>query len=536
MPTPLIPLTIQAPGKKGLNSQSSSTSLDLGWATELENAVFDLTGRATSRKGISKLTVSGGPGANNLSQVFCWEGFNSNVPVTGVISTGNLKVYDGSTTLTDKTGTITAPTANNWQFMNFRSNKVVGCQQAHTPIVATIAAGAIGNFADLVAASGSLPTGNCGLAAFGRIWILDSDNTTIKYSALLDETKWAAADGGGSIDTTQYWPKGRDYVVALTAWEDKLIIFGRHSIIIYNSPAVVASLILADVIEGVGCIARDSVRSVGTDVFFLSESGVHSLKQSVITQKAPLQDISFSVRDSMISYFTPGTANNIRSAYNQIEGLYILSVVGTSTTNTYAFDLKNFVQASAQEDFNSIRVSQWTGWPIHGMAYGRDGNLYLSFRSGSNEAIGTYASYYDDTTSYTLKYSSPWVDLANPEGGESGTFLKIPKSAKLTTVGSSRYQIILGLAFDFDSVSFTNTASVNVTASMSEWNGSTSGSNLTEWGLAEWNAQNKILTSSTFELGRDGQHMRITIQIPIVGKETSIQKLDVFFKKGRVSY
>jgi len=529
MPTPIVPITIQAPGKKGLNSQESNTALDLAWATTLDNAVFDSVGRIASRKGITNLTTSGGPGANNLSQAFCWEGFNSNVPVTGVLTAGNLKLYTGTTSLSDITGTITAPTANNWQFMNFRSNKVIGVQQGHTPIVATIAAGALGNFANITAASGSLPTGNCGLAAFGRVWILDSDNTTVKYSALLDETHWST--GAGSIDTTLYWPKGRDYVVALAAWEDKLVIFGRHSIIIYSSPGVIASLALSNILEGVGCVARDSVRSIGTDVLFLSESGIRSLRQSIVTQKSPMQELSLPVRDSFLAEFSPGSASTIRSAFNQIDGIYIISNVGTSTTVTYAFDIKNYIQQQILNptDTSSIRISRWSGWPVHAMAYGRNGVLYVTYRNGSNEAVGYYAGYYDGgTTSYTLNYSTPWVDLANPEGGESGTFLKIPKSANITTVGSSSYQVSIKLAFDFDSDSYVSTQSIVNAGTASEYG-------IAEYGISEYNAQNRIPSTKKFPLARFGQHMKLTVQIPISGKEISVQKIDMFFKKGRAT-
>ena len=445
----LIPLTIQAPGKKGLNSQSSSTSLDTGWATELENVVFDFTGRITSRKGITKITTASTLGAISLEQVFCYEGFNAGVPVTGVVSTGNKKFYTGTTALTDITGSITAPTANNWQFMNFRTNKVIACQQGHTPIVATIVAGVLGNFADLAAASGTLPTGNCGIAAFGRIWILDSDNTTIKYSALLDETKWAAVDGGGSIDTTLYWPKGRDYVVALAAWEDKLIVFGRHSILIYNYPGTPAALDLTDTIPGTGCIARDSVQAIGVDMLFLSESGVRSLKKTIITGKTPVEEVSLAVRDVMMPFFTGGSDNSIRSCYNQIEGFYLLTLVGTTNT-TYMFDLKNYIQESSDPTVSSIRISSWTGFPIHAIAYGRNGVMYLTYQESGNESIGSYGGYYDSgTTQYSIKYTSPWIDLADPEGGESGTFFKILKSLTIQTLGSSAYTINVAAYFDF---------------------------------------------------------------------------------------
>ena len=534
MPTPLIPLTIQAPGTKGLNYQQASTSLDLGWATELENAVFDLTGRITARKGITNLTSSGGPGANNLEQVFCYEGFNSNADVTGVVSSGNAKIYEGTTTLTDITGTITAPTANNWQFMNWRNTKVVAVQQAHTPIVATIAAGVLGNFANITAASGSLPTGNCGVAAYGRVFWADSDALTVKFSALLDETKWSTADGGGSIDTTLYWPNGRDYIVALAAWEEKLVIFGRHNILIYGSPSVnvgflPSSMYLTDVVEGTGCMARDSVRHVGSDVVFLSESGIRSLKKSIVTEKSPLDEISLPVRDLLLGYTDSGTLSNVRSVFNQREGLYILSIVGSSSTDTFCFDMKSYIRNEQTGNEGQVRCSQWTGFPVHGLAYGRNGIMYVSHRNGSNEHIGKYYGYLDNTSNYTLKYSSPWIDLANPDSMESGTFLKLPKKATITTAGSSTYQITLQVAFDFLGTGFNQSCSVSSNASASEYGTS-------EYGIAEYAASGKSINQSKVNLARSGQHMRITISIPIMGYEIAIQKIDMFFKRGRVSY
>ena len=534
MPAPMIPLTIQAPGYKGLNYQQASTSLDMGWATELNNAVFDLTGRVTARKGITALTTSGSPGAHNLSQVFCYEGFNSNAPVTGVVSAGNSKIYEGTTALTDKTGTITAPTANNWKFTNFRNTKVVAVQQAHTPIVATIAAGVLGNFADITAASGSLPTGNCGVAAYGRLFLADADALTIKYSALLDETKWAAADGAGSIDTTLYWPNGRDYIVAITAWEEKLVVFGKHNILIYGSPAVnvgfvPASMYLTDVIEGTGCMARDSVQHVGSDVIFLSASGVRSLRKSLITSKNPIDEISLPVRDLLLQYTDAATLSNVRSAFHQREGLYILSIVGGTITTTFCFDMKAYIRGIQETDTGSVKCSIWTGWTIHGMDYGRDGILYVSYRDGSNEEIGKYAGYTDNGTNYTLKYSSPWIDLASPEGGESGTFLKLPKKATITTAGSSSYQIVSSIAFDFEGTGFVQSSQVVSNASASEWGTS-------EWGIAEWGASGKSISQSKINLARSGQHMRMTISIPITGYEISLQKIDLFLKRGRMSY
>lgn len=538
MPSQLIPLTIQAPGYKGLNSQMSSTSLDSGWATELENVVFDLNGRISSRKGISNLTTSGSPGNITLEVMQCWESFDPSFgSATGIVMAGNNKIYKGAVTVADCTGTITAPTANNWQFLNYRNDRVIGVQHNHTPIVATIATNTLGNFADVVATSGTVPKGDCGVAAFGRVWISDTDRLTIKYCALLNEAKWAAADGAGSIDTTLYWANGRDYIVAISAWENKLVVFGKNNILIYSYPGTPAAIELSDSIEGTGCIARDSIQHVGSDILFLSASGVRSLKKTLVTQNTPVQELTLSVRDSLMSYITSANENSIKSCYNELEGIYLLLIRGSSASTTFCVDIKNLIQNTSPFQDIPIRISKWTGFPIQSFAYGHSRRMFLAYLDGTDAKIGEYAGYYDGgTNSYTMKYSSPWIDLANPNGGESGTFFKILKQANITTVGSSDYQVNFGVAFDFATTGFTKTINV-VTAGvvLSEWNGDSPGVNLTEWGLAEFNAGNSIMKTSKVQLGRFGQHLRLSVSIPVEGYQISLQKIDLFMKKGRIT-
>ena len=521
MPVPIIPITFQAPGYKGLNSQLSSTALDSGWATELENATFDNTGKITSRKGVTELTTSGSPGAYDIEQVFCYE----TETTTTVISTANNKIYSGTTTLTDRTGT-SVHTANNWQFQNFNSTKIVGWQLNQPPIVSTSA----GNFAPIVVSDGgTIPDGNVCLAAFGRVWATKDDGTTIQYSGLLNETQWAVASGAGSIDTLTYWPRGKDYVTAMAVWEDKLIVFGQRNILVYDSPDVVSTLVLQDVIEGVGCVARDSVQPVGTDIIFLSETGVRSLKKSLITTKAPLQDISNNVRDDLVGYVSAGTASKIRSVYNPIDGFYLLIIPSSTSPIIYCFDVKNLHHYNELPTEDMIRVSKWTGFgSCTAVAMGRNGTMYMGVRDTANDGIiASYAGYNDGDDSYTLKYKSPWMDLSSEE--QAGTFYKIPKKATLTTVGGGTYNPTFTWAFDWNMSENTSTQSVVSPTGASEWG-------LAEWGVDEWNASARELVNSKFQLGRYGQYMRIGVSIPIDGKEISIQKIDLFMKRGRISH
>ncbi len=98
MPTPLIPISIQNPGHRGLNTQDATWVTAQGWASEFLNGVFDNTNRITSRKGWTKLTTSSTFGAFDLSQVHCYEDGTNTV----VISAGNNDMLPGTTTLTSR--------------------------------------------------------------------------------------------------------------------------------------------------------------------------------------------------------------------------------------------------------------------------------------------------------------------------------------------------------------------------------------------------------------------------------------------------
>ena len=150
MPAPLSLFPVVAPGAFGLNRTQAAASTDPRWALELTNAVFDASGRIAARKGWTLLTTSGGH-SDDTEALFEYVESSSS---KRIISAANATLYEGTTTLTDRTGTLT-PSGDDWQFLNF-NGKCIGVQAGETPIVKTGA----GNFADISAASGTLPTGN----------------------------------------------------------------------------------------------------------------------------------------------------------------------------------------------------------------------------------------------------------------------------------------------------------------------------------------------------------------------------------------
>jgi len=539
MPTPILPITFQNPGSRGLNSQDSTGYLDVTWATELTNAVFDNAGRIANRKGWTKLTTSSALGAYDIKQIHCWE----DATTTVVISAANNKLFYGTTTLTDRTGAL-VPTANNWQFANWNdgtNTKIIAWQASHSPIVSTVAAGVPGNFAAIVASSGSLPTGNCMTVGWGRVWASDSDGLTIKYSGLLNETQWASG-GAGSLDTRYYWPRGADFITALAFYQDKLIVFGKRNILVYDgtlSPS--SALTLVDQIEGVGCVARDSVQNLGNDLLFLSETGLRSLSRTLTNDtsgegsKIPLQEVGTQVRDEIVLN-TVGNEINIRSCYNQVEGFYVLVIPDSESSFVYIFDLKGLKSTTMFGtpviDLDNVRVSKWTGWNASSVAYSRNQIMYGGFRDStdSNEGvIGYYNSYQDNTTSYQLSWKSPWIDLGSADTGDTGSFFKIPKQAVIHTIGGLGSTYTFSWAFDFSSTFSTYNVALP-----------SSGQGSSEWGVAEFGtyeyAYSEAITISAkkAQMSKHGQSIRFGFTVQS-SKAIALQRIDVFLKKGRIA-
>jgi len=341
-------------------------------------------GRVSCRKGWTiKTTSFADEGDFDLGSMHAFEDGTNTV----IISAGNNKLFYGTTTIADITGAITTPTASNWQFASWvkadDTTHVVGFQTGHTPIISAVSGGVPGNFANMTGTG--LPKGNCVFVGFGRILASDSNNLSVNSCAIQDESAWNT--GNFSFETGSYWPRGNDAITAISSWEDKLIVFGRENILIYDNPDVTASFALVDVITGIGCVSRDSVQHIGDDILFLSETGLRSLKRSVEIGNTPLQEIGNQVRNELVPYIN-GNESNIKSVYNRKEGFYLLVINDTSTPIQFMFDFKSAKTRDAIGrtvfDPDQVRVSTWEGWKATSMAYGWDEarNVTISYLNG----------------------------------------------------------------------------------------------------------------------------------------------------------
>jgi hypothetical protein len=120
----------------------------------------------------------------------------------------------------------------------------------------------------------------------------DTDPTNVYFSAPLDETDFAPANGAGVINVG--FP-----VVQLKKFRNELFIFGTNNIkkIVGNS---IADFVLQEVTNDLGCVASDSVIEIGGDLLFLGPDGLCPVSGTDRIGDVELETVSKSIQ-SIIS-------------------------------------------------------------------------------------------------------------------------------------------------------------------------------------------------------------------------------------------
>jgi hypothetical protein len=510
----LLSTSIAAPGFYGLNTQESSITLASGFALEATNCVIDKYGRLGSRQGwIDRTTASTVVNLKGLHE------FIDNSGGSTYLSWGDNKVYTGLATLTEQTPvTNSTITADNWQAVTL-SNHAYLFQRGHDPLVQE-AGGSVERVRDHANASGVAPQANCVLSAYGRLWAADitGDNHTVHFSDLVITNgggmRWGGVGASGSLDIASVLTKGGDSIVALGAFNGFLIIFCKNSIVIYgdtdsnNNYLTPSTLRLVEVIEGVGCVARDSVQNTGTDLLFLSNSGVRSLSRVIQEKSTPIGDMSINVRDELFEILSTEPLDDVKSVYSEQNAFYLLSF--PSSKAIYCFDMRGKLENGG------ARATRWSGLSHRGMINTSDGSLLF----GQTTGIAQYGSYYDDGEIYRMLYYTNYFDFDQP------TTTKILKSVGITLIGGSGQVFTIKAGIDYSDEYRSYNATVKQTA-LSEYN-------ITEYNVGEYTGGGST-DRIKMSIGGSGSVVQLGFETEISGNEVSIQKFDLYIKQGRIT-
>ncbi len=397
---PIQPLVLDSIGIYGLNRQSSASSLPPQFLTTANNIMLDEKGRVTTREGIKQVTdnISNSNTANTLIVKSLGEYISATGAKTLFVGAG-ANVYKINTANTPYTldvqsfgGSATTKTNGNWQFTNF-NNQFYAVQAGNKPInydgTTWKDLEDVGSYA---APSGVTTfTPSCVLGDYGRVWVgnIGENKDVVYYSDTLLGHKF---NGGasGSVDLKTVW--SGDEITALASFMGKLVIFGKSNIVIYNDPwdPAAASFQLDEVIEGVGCVARDSVQVIGDDIVFLSSSGVRSLARTMVQDKMPLTDLSLAIKDEIRTNILTADMDQVKAQYDLSTGSYLLSFGGKNIV--YVFDFK----ATTPEGAPRITTWNFDSKKNPGALLSTDDSLYIGLGAATYFGrVATYSGFYD---------------------------------------------------------------------------------------------------------------------------------------------
>ena len=515
-------------GINGLDSQTNPTALGATWFTKADNIVYSEGGKVTFRKGLKQMSLNGGAKIGAIAEHYD----GTNHKIFGAVA-GNIYDLD----LTDKDNVFTnvfatGASTSDWQFSNF-NNELMAFQKGEDCLHYDV--GAWYKVKD--DASYTAPAGvtkfdpSCGLGYYGRAWAggITEEDDVLYYSDLLDAHKWSTGSAGG-IDLKTVW--GHDSIVAIQPYMGKLVIFGTENIVIYNKPEEPTGMNLDEVIRGVGCVSRDSIQSVGNDLYFLSDTGVRSLIRTAESDKLPVKEISPTIKDELISHIRAST--NVKSAYYYAEGFYLLSFVDRNVT--YVFDLQYLTELR-----ETPRVTKWAFAADRNpasMLYTTDYGLIMGQQSGR---VASYEGYYDVDYSgssvytyhpYTSGLSTVWMSLS-PDLEKAS----ILKRLIMVISGGQGTDVGLRLYKDFElapKLSPTFRLNPSLSGLPSVWGAAKFPSSATPaaWTSAKY-APVHGLKEHSLPLSGSAKYLRLEMDAVTSGYKASLQSLALLFKQGK---
>jgi hypothetical protein len=509
--------SITAPGFYGLNTQDSSLDLASGFALTAVNCVIDQYGRVGARKGwVTKNTTNTDLGSANV------EAIGQLVTDSGVeytIAAGNNKLFKlvGSTlTMLTYGGGGTAPTisASNWQIAALNECLYL-FQAGHDPLVfdPAVSTTTYRRVSEKTGYTGTVPSGNIVLSAYGRLWVADltTEKAVIYWSDILSGHKWANGSTG-SIDVSSVWPNGADNITGLASHNGFLFIFGKNNILVYSGAQDVLSagvFKISDSLTGIGCIARDTIQNTGSDVIFLSDTGVRSVLRTIQEKSAPFRDLSKNVRNDLMSAVAGEVLSTIKSVYSPFESFYLLSLPSLKTV--YCFDMKATLQDG------SSRVTTWDSIDPKSFCYLRDKSLLI----GKAGYIGQYSGYQDNGNAYRFQYFTNHTDLGTP------MVSSVLKKLSVVVIGGSNQYVTIKWGYDFKENYLSQNTKIPTQG-------------VAEFGISEYNITGveysdgiSLQTLTAYPTGA-GKVIQTGYEADINGSSLSIQKLEIQAKNGKI--
>lgn len=149
------------------------------------------------------------------------------------------------------------------------------------------------------------------------------------FSAIDDATDWKTGTGFGFVNMSNQ-AAGSETLTALARYQNKIAVFARRTTQIWFVDADPLQNAQQQVLERTGTLAPRSVVSFGdSDVFFLSDNGIRSLRVRQAVDRAGVSDVGTPIDDEVKAYartLTPSVLQAAAATLEPVDGRYILAV------------------------------------------------------------------------------------------------------------------------------------------------------------------------------------------------------------------
>lgn len=517
-------INVAAPGFLGVNTELAPIQLEPGWAAIADNAIVDSNGRIASRKGYVVLTSDNSDlGVASIAEM---HQANYSDGTTLYFAVGNNKIFTfniDTGALTDITPGAATITADLWQIATVNDDTFF-FQAGHAPIVYDKSASTCSLVTAHANYAATVPVADCCVGAFGRMWAAGVSGSagTLHWSDLLIPAAWGGGSSG-SLDLTNLWPTGNDQITAIAAHNAKLIVFGRNNILVFGSSASDGRLgnpntdiFLEDTIANVGCVSKYGTTVVGSDLWFIDDTGVRSLGRTIQEKSLPIGDISGNVRKQLQAELR-SEANKPRLVYDSDNAFCLLILEGLP--HTYCFDTRGLLENGA------ARTTMWTGLDFACVMRTVEGGVFF----GNNDGVCEYTGAQDNGESFQFRY------YMHPQAFGVPANLKIPKEVDWTIGGGVQQRAVCFWGFNyqyrFESQPFILNADTPDFYNLDEYNITTADQPLDP---TEYNSGGVIGRYNT-PLSGSGENLIVGLEIKVDGEAVSIQEINIQTKIGRMT-
>lgn len=221
--------------------------------------------------------------------------------------------------------------------------------------------------------------------------------STLYFSAINDATKWDIYDtGSGFIDMSNNFG-GREDLTGAGIYQDRLAVFSRRNVQLWAMDADPAQNAQVQILANTGCLAPDSVVSVGAiDLLYLADNGIRSLRARESTDTAFSSDIGSAIDSIVIEHMQE--LDNFYPSFDEINKYFAKGLI-EPIDGRYWLSLGNKIYVLSYFPGSNISAwsiyenSEWAEWDGIKEMITREDRVYVRTLSGKIYTYGAEATF-----------------------------------------------------------------------------------------------------------------------------------------------